>query len=285
MKKDISMKGVPFRTNTKITWCPGCPDHMILESLRRAFVSLEKQGFKKENFVNVSGIGCHGKIFDYLNTSSFYGLHGRPIPAAIGIKFGNPNFKVVVSAGDGDTYSEGMEHFIHACRFNPDITLLVHDNQSFSLTTGQPSPTSQLTFKSKSQPLGVVSSPINPLMIALSAGASFVARCNARDLDHTQEIIEKAIKHKGFAYVEIIQDCIIFNVEINNRDYMMYKIPEKDRSLKDAMQLAQEYDYNLGKGKIPLGIFYKKEKKTLEENWPQLQDLKKKGIGWSDLKR
>jgi 2-oxoglutarate ferredoxin oxidoreductase subunit beta len=285
MTKNISMKGVKFRTNAKITWCPGCPDHMILESLRRAFVSLEKQGVKKENLVTVSGIGCHGKIFDYLNTSGFYGLHGRPVPTAIGIKFGNPNLNVIVSAGDGDTYSEGMEHFIHACRFNPDITLLVHDNQSFSLTTGQPSPTSQLTFKSKSQPLGVVSSPINPLLIALSSGASFVARCNARDLDHTQEIIEKAIKHKGFAYVEIIQDCIIFNAEINSRDYLMYKVSEKDRSLNDAMKIAQEYDYNLGKGKIPLGIFYKQERKTLEENWPLLGELKKQGVGWSGFKR
>lgn len=283
-KKSISMPGVPYRTNIPISWCPGCPNHMILESVRRAFINLEKQGMKKENLVTVSGIGCHGKIFDYLDNSSFYGLHGRPIPAAMGIKFGNPNLKVVVFAGDGDTYSEGMEHFIHACRFNPDITFLVHDNQSFSLTTGQPTPTSQKTFKSKSMPLGVVASPLNPLLLALSAGASFVARCNARDLDHTQDIVEKAMKHKGFAYVEIIQDCIIFNTEINNREYLMYKLPDKERSLKEAMDLVQEYDYN-GSGKIALGIFYKKERKTLEENWPQLENLKKKGIGWSSVKR
>ena len=140
---------IPFKTSKVITWCPGCPNHMILESTRNALINLTKKGFKKENFAMTAGVGCHGKIFDYLNTSGLYGLHGRSIPTAIGIKMGNPNLKVLAFAGDGDTYSEGMEHFIHACRFNPDITLIVHDNQSFSLTTGQATPTSQKGFKTK----------------------------------------------------------------------------------------------------------------------------------------
>lgn len=284
-KKSVEFPGLPLRTNAPITWCPGCPDFMILEGERRAFLSLIKKGLKKENLVLVAGIGCHGKIFDYMNISGFYGLHGRDIPAAIGIKIGNPNLEVVVNAGDGDTYSEGMEHFIHACRFNPDITLLVHDNQSFSLTTGQATPTSQLGFKTKAEPLGEFNKPLNPIHLALSAGATFVARCNARDLDHTQKIIEEAIQHKGFSFVEIIQDCLVFNPEMNNRDKQMYKLPDKKRDFMEAIRISQEYDYTSKEGKIPLGIFYQTYRKTLHEEWPQLEMLKKKGVGWKGVRR
>lgn len=283
MSKD--KPGVELMTNQKITWCPGCPDHIILESARRALLSLMKQGYKRDNFAMTAGIGCHGKIFDYLNVSGVYCLHGRSIPTAMGIKFGNPNLNVMVFAGDGDTYSEGMAHFIHACRFNPNLTLFVHDNQSFSLTTGQATPTSQLGFKTKFEPLGTYNSPLNPIHLALSAGASFVARCNAKDILHTQQIMEQAIKHQGFAFVEIIQDCLVFNLYANDQDRFMYKIPEGDNDLTQAMTLAQEYNYNNGQGKIPIGVFYAKPRPTLDDSWPQLIDLKNKKVGWKGLKK
>jgi len=295
-----------LRTNNKITWCPGCPNFAILESTARALLNLIKQGYKKEDFVMVAGIGCHAKIFDYLDISGINGLHGRSLPTAMGIKMGNPNLSVFAFAGDGDTYAEGMEHFIHACRFNSNMTLFVHDNQSFSLTTGQPTPTSQLGFKSKALPFPNPQAPINPLRIALSAGASFVARCNSKDIAGTAEIMEKAIKHNGFSFVEIIQDCLIFNQDMIARNELMYKLPEtsrfvskksnldgaqepkvldKKRSLDEAMALAKEWDYNLGKGKIALGVFFQENKKTFEEHWPQLTNLMKSKIGWKDIKR
>ena len=278
-------KGVDFRTNKKITWCSGCPDHTILESSRRALLSLVDQGYKRENFAMVAGVGCHGKIFDYLNISGVYGLHGRPIPTAMGVKLGNPNLDVIVFAGDGDTYSEGISHFIHACRFNPDITVLVNDNQSFSLTTGQATPTTQVGYRNKADPIGETNKPLNPIQLALCSGASFVARCNARDIEHTQEIIEKAIKHKGFSFIEIIQDCLVFNSEVNERDRQMYKLQERGRDIKEAMRLAEEFDYNAGKGKIPLGGFYQKERPALYEKWPQLVNLKKKKISWKKVRK
>ena len=265
-----------FKTKNKITWCLGCPNNMILESTKKALTGLTKQGIKKENFVMVTGIGCHGKIFDYLNISGFYGLHGRVLPTALGIKMGNPNLKVLGFAGDGDTYSEGMAHFISMGRYNPDITLIVHDNQSFSLTTGQATPTSQQGYKNKAKPLGESNLPLNPIKLAISSGATFVARCNARDINHTAEIIKQAIKHKGFSFVEIMQDCIIFNLEINNKDNLMYKIPTKNRKIKEALDIADKWDYNSKKNKIPLGIFYQEKRKTLEEKLPQLSSLKKK---------
>lgn len=278
--------GVELRTNENPTWCPGCPDHIIMESVRRAFLSLISKGFKRQNFAIVADIGCHGKIFDYLNLSGIYGLHGRAIPTAMGIKFGNPNLNVIAFAGDGATYSEGIEHFIHACRFNPNITLIVNDNQSFSLTTGQTTPTSQLGFKNKVNISGNFINPLNPIFLALTAGATFVARCNARDLDHTQEIIEKAIKHNGFSFVEIIQDCLVFNQAANNKDLNMYKLSDKKRNFEEALKLSRVFDYNLGTGKIPLGIFYQDEKKkSLEDNFSQLSLLKKKGISWRDFKK
>ncbi len=281
----VDFPGVPFRTSEKITWCPGCPDFMILESTRRALMSLTKKDFKEKDFAMVTGIGCHGKIFDYLKLSGVYGLHGRALPTAMGVKLGNPNLKVLVFAGDGDTYSEGVEHFIHACRLNPDITLLVHDNQSFSLTTGQATPTSQYGFKTKAEPLGKSSNPLNPIQLALSAGVTFIARCNAFDLDHTKETIEKAVRHNGFSFVEIIQDCMVFNLAVNSKDSLMYKLEDKKRTFGESMQLAREFDYNLGKGKIPLGIIYEEEKVSLEDSWPQLKELKARKIGWSDFKR
>jgi 2-oxoglutarate ferredoxin oxidoreductase subunit beta len=271
--------------NHKITWCPGCPNNGILDAVKLAITKLMKQGYKREDFAMTTGIGCHGKIFDYINISGFYGLHGRTIPTAMGIKLGNPNLHVLSFAGDGDAYAEGISHFIHAGRYNSDISLFVHDNQSFSLTTGQATPTSQEGYKTKAEPLGKLGPPLNPLKLALTTGATFVARTNARDVKHAAKIIEKAIKHKGFSFVEIIQDCIVFNLDVNNRDKQMHKFPNKKRTLSEALKLAETYDYNLGKHRIPIGIFYEEKRKSFEEAWPQLTLLKKKKIGWKNLKR
>jgi len=264
--------------NTKeiITWCPGCPNHFILESVKRAIVN---SGLKQTDFAMTTDIGCNSKIYDYLNISGIYGLHGRSLPTGLGIKLGNPNLKVLSFVGDGGIYCEGVSHLIHAGKYNADMVLIVHDNQGFSLTTGQPTATSQTGYKSKASPLGVFDSPLNPIKLALACNMGFIARTNAKDIAHTTEILSKAIKHKGFSFVEIIQDCLIFNKDMNNKDSMMYKI--KDNSDKKiAEKLADEWDYNSKKGKIPLGILFQEDKPTLSDKWPQLRELKKKGVGW-----
>jgi len=253
-------------TNYIDTWCPGCPNHDILASAKLAITKLIKQGYRHESFAMATGIGCHAKMFDYLNLSGIYGLHGRVIPTCLGITLGNPNLNVIGFAGDGDTYAEGMAHFIHAGRFNSDFTLVVHDNQSFSLTTGQATPTSQQGYKSKAQPLGEFSSPLNPLKLALASGVSFIARTNARDVKHTAEILLKAIKHPGFSFIEVIQDCLIFNKDINNKDKLMYPIPD-NKDKKKALQLIEQWDYNGKKGKIPLGVIFQERKPTVKEKY------------------
>jgi 2-oxoglutarate/2-oxoacid ferredoxin oxidoreductase subunit beta len=266
-------------TKNEITWCPGCPNHMTLEAVKQTIAKLIDEKYAKhEDFAMVTGIGCHPKIFDYINISGIYGLHGRVLPTALGMKLGNPNLVVLGFAGDGDTYSEGMEHFIHAGRYNADMTMIVSDNQSFSLTTGQPTPTTQQGYKSKANPFGEFNSPLNPVKLALASGATFIARVNARDIKHTSEILEKAIKHKGFSFVEIIQDCLIFNIDMNGRDALTYKVENSNK--EQAEKLVNEWDYNHKSGKIPIGVLYQTEQPTLEDEWPQLKKLKEKGTSW-----
>ncbi len=270
-----------YGTKEKITWCPGCPNFMILNAVKKALEDLEKEGYKKESFAMATGIGCHAKIFDYLDISGIYGLHGRVLPTALGIKLGNPNLNVLGFGGDGDTYAEGMAHFIHACRYNSGMTMVVHDNRAFSLTTGQPTPTSQKGYKTKSEPLGETERPLNPILLALSSGATFVARVNARDLDNTKKIIKKAVKHHGFSFVEVLQDCLIFNREVNKLDKKMYNI-EKNKDFNTALELAREWDYQK-EGKIPVGIFYEKKEKTLSDKWKILKNLKEEKKEWRDF--
>jgi 2-oxoglutarate/2-oxoacid ferredoxin oxidoreductase subunit beta len=271
-----------LKTKSEITWCPGCPNHMILESVKQTIASLiEAKKFKQEDFAITTDIGCHAKIFDYLNLSGIYCLHGRAIPTAIGMKLGNPNLKVLTFAGDGAVYSEGISHFMHAFKYNSDMTLVLHDNQSFSLTTGQPTPTTQQGYESKASPLGTFDKPMNPIKLALAANATFIARTNARDLKHMVEIFTKAIAHKGFSFVEIIQDCLIFNTEANGKDPRIYKIKDNGNK-KTAEKLADEFNYNSKDGKIPLGVIYQSEEPSLEEKWPQLKKLVDKKSSWKN---
>ncbi len=275
IKKEV---GTPF----EITWCPGCPNFMLLESVKRAIAKLISEGYKKDDFVLTTGIGCHQKIYDYLNISGVYGLHGRVLPVLVGMKLANPNLIALGFAGDGDAYAEGMEHLVHSARFNLDATYLIANNQNFALTTGQATPTSQEGYKSKSTPLGEFSKPLNPIKIALAAGATFVARVNPRDIVQTAEIYEKAIRHKGFAIIDSVQDCLAFNIERNNLAEIMYKIPD-NHDMKKAYEYADEWNYNGKAGKIAIGVIYQTEKQTMEEEWPQLKKLREKKTSWKNL--
>lgn len=280
---DVNELKKKIGTKYEITWCPGCPNFMLLEAVKRAIAKLISEGHKQEEFVMTTGIGCHQKIFDYLNLSGVYGLHGRVLPVLVGIKLANPNLIALGFAGDGDAYAEGMEHFVHSARYNLDATYLIANNQNFALTTGQATPTSQEGYKSKSTPLGEFSKPINPIKIALASGATFVARVNPKDINQTAEIFEKAIKHKGFAVIDSVQDCVVFNIERNNLSQFMYKI-EDNHNMKKALEIADEWNYNGKQRKIAVGVIYQKEKETMEEEWPQLKKLREQGVSWKGLK-
>ncbi len=262
------MKPEELKTKEVITWCPGCPNFKILQAFQEAIAELGVA----ENTAIVSGIGCHAKIYDYVNLKGFYGIHGRVLPIAFGVKLGDPTLNVVGFGGDGDTYAEGMEHFIHNCRYNADLTMFVHNNQVFSLTTGQATPTSEKGFQDGSTPLGVAEKPINPIVLALEAGAGFVARGYAMDVPHLKELMKKAINYEGFAFVDILQPCIIYHNVIPYLQKNIYKMSHDISDFKAALEKAREWDYCYNEDqKVPIGVFYKSKRPTFGSQWPQLK--------------
>ncbi|MFH1188905.1 MAG: thiamine pyrophosphate-dependent enzyme [bacterium] len=249
-------------TNAKITWCPGCPNSAILVAFRKAITELVQENtVKLENIVALSGIGCHGKITDYLNINTFTSLHGRLIPTMTGVKAANPALQVFGFSGDGDSFDEGISHLIHAARRNSDVTLSIHNNQIFALTTGQATPTSPMGFKGRSTPYGSIEEPLNPLFFILCAGATFVARSSARDIEGTKNIMKEAARHKGFSFIEIIQPCISFFDTTEYYKDRFYQLDENypTDNLQQAMEKVQEVD------RTALGIFYRVEKPSFEE--------------------
>ncbi len=197
-----------FVTNQEVRWCPGCGDYAILAFIQRVLPEL---GIPRENFVFVSGIGCSSRFPYYVNTYGLHTIHGRAPTVATGIKAANPDLQVWVVTGDGDGLSIGGNHLIHALRRNVDLKILLFNNRIYGLTKGQYSPTSELGKKSKSSPMGSVDYPINPLSLALASEASFVARAVDANTKSMTEVFTRAAHHKGSAFVEIFQNCIIFN--------------------------------------------------------------------------
>jgi len=248
------------------TWCPGCPNFGILEALKRAILVLIEKGMSKENIVFTTGIGCHGKTFDYLNLNSFYSLHGRAPATAQGIKLANPALKVIAIVGDGDIYNEGISHLIHAAKRNSGITVLVFDNRNFALTVSQFTATSPKGFKGSSTPKGSIEEPFNPLELVLASGATFIARGYALKIEHLKNLIKKAIEHKGFSFIEILQPCITFFDDRKFYEERIYELKNEDLDSKEkALMKIKEWDYSNGEGKIPLGVFYETKKPTFEE--------------------
>ncbi|MBN2401231.1 MAG: 2-oxoacid ferredoxin oxidoreductase [Spirochaetes bacterium] len=259
-----------FKDTVDIAWCPGCGNFSILKALKLAINELN---IAQDKLVMVSGIGQAAKTPQYIRANFFNGLHGRSLPAATGIKASNPELTVIAVSGDGCTYGEGGNHFIHTIRRNPDITNIVHNNMVYGLTKGQASPTSERGFKTPVQVTGVYLEPFNPMAVAVSLNASFVARAYAADIEQTKEIIKKAVNNRGYSLVDIFQPCVSFN-KINtyqwykeNTYYLDNNHDPYDR--EKAMHLAFENN------RFPLGIFYiNNTNKTFEENLPAYKDNK-----------
>ena len=197
-----------FMSDQEVRWCPGCGDYAILATVQRAFPDL---GVARENTVFVSGIGCAARFPYYMNTYGVHAIHGRAPALATGIKLVNPELSVWVASGDGDALSIGGNHLIHMLRRNPDIKVLLFNNRIYGLTKGQFSPTSEVGKTTKSSPWGNIDGPLSPLSVALGANATFVARTVDRDPKHMIEVIQAANEHKGTAFIEVLQNCNIFN--------------------------------------------------------------------------
>ena len=270
----------------KGTWCPGCFNFQILAGFKNFLEKEIAKGNKKEEFAMVSGIGCHAKIFDYINLNGINTLHGRVLPTCLGMKIGNPNLKLFGFSGDGDAYAEGMAHTIHAARYNADFNYVVHNNQVFALTVGQPTPITEVGFADKTMPLGVKFKPLNPIKLMLTAGATFVARVFANPKE-VENVLREASKHKGFSFVEIIQPCIVFHPLKGYLEHT-YSLQDKKHDKTDinaAMKRADEFDYNTINKKIATGIFYQEKRGIFEEQFEVLKNLKKSKKSFRDIKR
>ncbi len=249
-------------------WCPGCGDFTILSSVKMAIAEL---GLVPKDTVIISGIGCGSKTPHYVNVYGFEGLHGRPLPVATAIKLCNQKLNVIVIGGDGDSYGIGIAHLIHTMRRNMNITMVVQNNAVYGLTKGQTSPTSRKGFKSNSTPEGVIEEEVQPLSLAIASGATFVARANAMDIQHSKQLIMEGIKHRGFALIDIFQPCTTYN-NINTAQWYRehtYKLDEKYNPTDKVQAFAKALEWDNG---IPLGIIYKEEgKHTYGDDVPQIQ--------------
>jgi len=231
------------------TWCPGCGNFGILNAFKKTVKAFDETGMSLSNLVIVCGIGCHGKIFDYLNISGFYSLHGRAVATAEGIKLANPELEVITFGGDGDSLGEGLEHTLFAAKRNMDMTLILHSNGTYGLTTGQFSPLSPAGYKGLSAPFGSIERSFNAISLLIEAGATFVARTYSARLDHMVDIFDKAIRHKGFSFVEVLQPCVSYNNTYslyNEKVKRLEVIPEDDAT---AVSIAKN------KEDIYIGIY------------------------------
>ena len=249
------------------TWCPGCGNFSIYPATKMAFAAL---GLEPHQIAMIFDIGCSSNGSNFYHLYSFHGIHGRALPVAVGTKLANTALTVVADAGDGGAFGEGMSHFIHTARTNIDLTYLVHDNHLYSLTTGQTSPTSGKGMKTKSSPHGVIEGPFNPLATALINGATFVAQGFSADIPHLASLIQQAITHKGFAYINILQLCPTFNKlnDLNWYKTRAYKLEAEQHdpsNYQAAINRATATD-----GRLPLGILYRVDAPTYESQFPVL---------------
>ncbi|MEE8470158.1 MAG: thiamine pyrophosphate-dependent enzyme [Dehalococcoidia bacterium] len=247
-------------------WCPGCGNFGILTAVKRALVELEMEPYK---VLMVSGIGQAGKLPHYTRCNVLNVLHGRTLPAAVAAKIANPELVVIAVGGDGDGYGEGGNHFLHSMRRNHNITYIVHDNQVYGLTKGQASPTSDPGFVTKTTPQGACT-PINPMAVAIAAECTFVARGFAGDVEHLVELIKSAIQYRGFALIDVLQPCVVFNHKNTYKWYRerVYRLGESSFDPGNklaAFEKAQEWGQ-----RIPIGVLYKRERATFEDQLPAL---------------
>jgi len=243
------------------TWCPGCGDFAVLKSLKGAMSDLGKS---PDEILLATGIGCSGKLSSYFESYGFHTIHGRSLPIARAAKLANPDLEVIAAGGDGDGYGIGGNHFMHTARENHDMTYIVFNNEIFGLTKGQTSPTSPKGHKSKTQPHGSAKDPIRPLSLALTSGASYVARTAAVNPNQAQEILTEAIEHDGFAHVDFLTQCPTWNkdakqyvpyVDVQQNDDYDFDITDR----KEAAEMMYETESALYEGKVLTGRFYHDE--------------------------
>lgn len=259
------------------TWCPGCGLYGVFAALKKASVTLDMD---PDYLVIVTGIGCHGRFNNYFKCYGFHALHGRALPVASGARLANQQLTVVAVSGDGDAYSIGLGHFIHAIRRNINMTYIVVDNRIFALTQGQTSPTSQRGFVSISTPYGSIETPINGIQLALASGGTFVARGFSGDPNHLAELLVKGIRHEGFSLVEVMSPCVTHN-KIITYEWFKKNIEKIDADPDyDCRNKTRACERLAREGKIPYGLIYQEDRPSFES----LSSLGKKPLAAEDIR-
>ena len=259
-----------FNTSISPSWCPGCGNFGIWTAVKQALLELE---LEPHQVLIVYDIGCTGNGTNFTKTYAFHSLHGRTLPVAVGAKLGNKDLVVIAWTGDGGAYSEGIQHLLHVARYNVNVTYLVNNNQRFSLTTGQATPTTKKEIITKTTPFGEIKKPINPLLLSLDTGASFVARGFAGEQKHLIELIKQGVEHKGFSHIDILQPCVSFNKENSYEWYrdVVYKLEEHKYKTEDLVRAREKAGEFSKDGKMPIGVFYEDKRETYENQIPQLK--------------
>ncbi|PSP91656.1 2-oxoacid ferredoxin oxidoreductase [Halobacteriales archaeon QS_4_66_20] len=253
MSSDIRF--TDFKSDKQPTWCPGCGDFGTMNGMMKA---LAETGNDPDNTFVVAGIGCSGKIGTYMHSYALHGVHGRALPVGIGVKLANPDLEVMVAGGDGDGYSIGAGHFIHAVRRNVDMSYVVMDNRIYGLTKGQASPTSREDFETSTSPDGTHVSPVNPLALALASGASFVAQTFSSDSQRHTEVVKQAIEHDGFGLVNVYSPCVTFN-DVDTYDYFRDAIVDVDETDHDPNDKDAARDLITDGSTEYVGVLYQDE--------------------------
>lgn len=250
-------------------WCPGCGDFGVLAAVQKALVDLQ---IPNHEVVVVSGIGCSSNLPGFINTYGMHTLHGRSLPVATGVKLANHGLTVLVTGGDGDGFGIGCGHFVHTMRRNMDLLYIVMDNQIYGLTTGQTSPTSRKGMKTKSMPYGSIESPLNPISLALSAGATFVGRGFSGEQKHLTELIKQGIQHKGFSFLDVFSPCVTYNHD-NTFPWFRQRVKKlEDDAAYDSADWSSAMEKSLLWGdEIPIGKFFERtDLPSLQEAEPVL---------------
>jgi 2-oxoglutarate ferredoxin oxidoreductase subunit beta len=234
-----------YKSDYKPVWCPGCGDYSVLLAFTKAMAALQRP---PEDIAVISGIGCSSRIPAYTSCYGFHGVHGRALAVGTGLKVARPELTVIVAGGDGDGFSIGGNHFLHACRRNIDLTYIVMDNRVYGMTKGQPSPTTEPDWDSALAPGGTGLRPFHPLVIALASGANFVARSFAGDPNGTADIIVQAIKHPGFSFVEILSPCVTFRPDQREWGKMVHPaaVAPTDDPARAARRIMTDDGFNIG---------------------------------------
>ena len=259
------MEANDYKGRVKASWCPGCGNHAVINALRKAMATLN---YQTHETAIISGIGCSSRFPFFMSTYGFHTIHGRALPVAIGVKEARPETNVIAVGGDGDGLSIGGNHFIHAARKNPNITYIMMDNEIYALTKGQCSPTSRIGTTTKCNPYAWTADRINPVLMALSFNASYVARGYSGDIKQLEELILGGLKHKGFAFIHVISPCVQYNkVSSYEKIKELSVLLPQNHDLEDR---ANAMKYAFSPDGLYMGLFYKTERPTYEDRYAEI---------------